>query len=271
MWLPEVALRCMQQLTIRFFILFFCALTGGQTTHAQLLSSHGAIVRGDSTKKQIALVFTADEFGEGLPAIINRLQKEKVKAGFFFTGRFYRNAAFQTYIQQLKKDEHYLGPHSDAHLLYCDWTRRDSLLVTRDSFEKDMAQNLSAMIALDLPVHRPHYFIPPFEWWNDSIAGWSKAMSLQLFNFTPGIRTAADYTWPELGASYKSSDWIIASIKNLLAEKPTVLNGAVILLHAGTDARRKDKLYNRLGELIGYLKKSGYRFSRIDALLQNER
>ena len=44
--------------------------------------SHGAIVRGDSTKKEIALVFTADEFGEGLPVIIKSLKKEKIKASF---------------------------------------------------------------------------------------------------------------------------------------------------------------------------------------------
>jgi endoglucanase len=42
----------------------------------------------------------------------------------------------------------------------------------------------------------------------------------------------------------------------------------VLLIHAGTDPRRKDKLYNRLDELISYLKKEGYSFKKIDALLQ---
>src|ERR1051325_10480124 len=56
--------------------------------------SHGAIVRGDSTKKSLALVFTADEFGEGLQYIEQTLRREKVKGSFFFTGRFYRNKEF---------------------------------------------------------------------------------------------------------------------------------------------------------------------------------
>ncbi|HVF96834.1 MAG TPA: polysaccharide deacetylase family protein, partial [Flavisolibacter sp.] len=208
-----------------------CSFVFGQ---AQLSYSHGAIVRGDSTKKEVALVFTADEYGEGLPAIIRTLKENRVKAGFFFTGRFYRNRTFQSSIQQLKKEGHYLGPHSDAHLLYCDWTKRDSLLVTRDSFDRDMEQNLAAMKSLGLPVHKPQFFIPPFEWWNDSTALWSKTAGFTLFNFTPGIRTAADYTWPEMGAQYKSSDWIISWLKGFVATRPRALNGAVILVHAGT-------------------------------------
>lgn len=231
---------------------------------------YGGVVRGDSTKKELSLVFTADEFGEGLSVIIQTLKEQKVKGGFFFTGRFYRNKAFSTSIQQLKNDGHYLGPHSDQHLLYCDWAKRDNLLVTKDSFNKDMAKNLSAMKAAGLPIQTPHYFIPPFEWWNDSITAWSKEKGLTLFNFTPGIRTNADYTYPEMGAAYKSSQWIVDWLKGLATIKPNGLNGAVILIHAGTDARRKDKFYDRLEELIDHFKRKGYGFKRIDELLESE-
>ena len=229
--------------------------------------SHGAIVRGDSTKKELALVFTADQFGEGLPVIITTLEKHKIKGSFFFTGRFFRNKTFQKNIKHLNNKGHYLGPHSDQHLLYCDWIKRDSLLVTKDSFSKDINQNLEAI--KDFGLHGPHsYFIPPFEWWNDSIAVWNKQLNLFLFNFTPGIRTAVDYTWPEL-PSYKNNDWIMNQLKQVAETKPTALNGSIILIHAGTDPRRKDKFYNRLEELIIYLKQKGYAFKRIDELLKN--
>lgn len=259
----------------KFILLFFCFIffTDGKAQQKEpytklnrTTSSHGAIIRGDSLKKEVSLVFTADEFAEGLPAIISTLKKENIRGSFFFTGRFYRNKTFKPFVQQLKKDGHYLGPHSDQHLLYCDWVKRDSLLVTKDSFDKDIIQNLNAMIAAGLPVVMPHYFIPPYEWWNDSIASWSKASGLTLFNFTPGIRTNADYTWPELGAAYKSSEWIINWLKEFVTNNPAKLNGAIILIHAGTDPRRQDKLYNRLSEVIEYLKERGYRFKKIDEL-----
>ena len=38
--------------------------------------SHGAIVRGDTTTKEIALVFTGDEFGDGGSFISETLKKK---------------------------------------------------------------------------------------------------------------------------------------------------------------------------------------------------
>lgn len=229
---------------------------------------HGAVVRGDSTKKEVALVFTADEYGEGLPVILKTLKRKNVKGAFFFTGRFYRNPAFQPYIRQLQQRDHYLGPHSDVHLLYCDWSKRDSLLVSRDSFSIDLKKNVATMKSLSLPLHPDHLFIPPFEWWNDSIAVWSRAAGFSLFNFSPGMRTAADYTWPELGAAYKSSGWLMDWLKNLIEKSPQQLNGAILLIHAGTDPRRGDKFYNRLPEIISMLREAGFAIRRVDALLR---
>lgn len=231
--------------------------------------SHGAIVRGDSTRRELSLVFTADETGEGLPVILQTLKEEGVKAGFFFTGRFYRNPLFQRSVLRAGSDGHYLGPHSDQHLLYCDWNVRDSLLVTQLHFERDLLQNKLAMLRLRLMTDTPQFFIPPYEWWNDSIAAWSRKAGYKLFNFTPGLRTNTDYTWPEMGATYKSSDWIMAWLKDFIQAKPNGLNGAILLLHAGTDPRRKDKFYKRLKEMIGLLKAGRYSFVRVDDLLQD--
>jgi peptidoglycan/xylan/chitin deacetylase (PgdA/CDA1 family) len=60
----------------------------------------------------------------------------------------------------------------------------------------------------------------------------------------------------------------MASIKKFKETNADGLNGVVLLIHAGTDPRRKDNLYNRLDELIGYLKKEGYKIKRIDELLK---
>lgn len=228
---------------------------------------HGAAVRGDSTKKEVALVFTADEFGEGLSVICKTLHANKIKGSLFFTGRFFRNASFRPYINQLQRRGHYIGPHSDEHLLYNDWVKRDSLLVSRDSFLVDLANNIAAMKALSLPAYPDHFFIPPYEWWNDSITVWSKAAGFRLFSFTPGMRTAADYTYPEMGVSYKSSQWILDWLKDLLTKSPQKLYGAIILVHAGTDPRRPDKLYDRLQEMITMFRLNGFAFRRVDELL----
>ncbi|MBB1282844.1 polysaccharide deacetylase family protein [Flavisolibacter sp. BT320] len=250
-----------------FLFLLGCTVTTAQQKKA-LTYVQGAIVRGDSTQKELAIIFTADEFGEGLPAIITQLKAQNIKGGFFFTGRFYRNPQFHSAVQELQRDGHYLGPHSDNHLQYNDWTKRDSLLVTKDSFFVDLAKNIAVMQSLSLPIYPQHFFIPPYEWWNDSIAVWSRAAGVRLFSFTPGMRTAADYTYPEMGTSYKSSEWLLDWLQALIKTSPQKLNGAVLLVHTGTDPRRQDKLYDRLTEMITLLKKAGFTFRRVDELLQ---
>jgi peptidoglycan/xylan/chitin deacetylase (PgdA/CDA1 family) len=71
-----------------------------------------------------------------------------------------------------------------------------------------------------------------------------------------------------MGMSYRNSDTLMNRL--LTREKETGLNGAMILIHIGTDPRRTDKLYDRLPELIRVLKKRGYRFLRVDELLQRQ-
>ena len=64
----------------------------------------------------------------------------KIKASFFLTGDFCRNKSNREIIEKLKTDGHYIGPHSDKHLLYCSWEKRDSLLVTKKEFLSDLEE-----------------------------------------------------------------------------------------------------------------------------------
>ena len=230
--------------------------------------SHHAFIRGDSTQKEIALVFTGDEFGDGLSSIANTLAKHQIQGSFFFTGRFYRNPDFQPGIKQLYAQKNLMGPHSDQHLLYCDWAKRDSLLVTKDSLFADFYHNEDAMIAIGIKEEDiSQYYIPPYEWWNDAVGRWMDTANIHLFSFTPGTTSNADYTYPEMGNSYRSSASILNAIKKMNETRPAKLNGVVLLIHAGTDPRRKDKLYDQLDALIAYLKKEGYGFKKINELL----
>ena len=238
---------------------------GGGTSAASFQIDHGAIVRGDQNKKQIALVFTADEFGDGAEVIANTLQKQNVKASFFFTGRFYRNPAYHDVIARLKQEGNYLGPHSDQHLLYADWTKRDSLLVTKAQFSNDLETCLHSIEKFRVKRSSIKYFIPPYEWYNDSIAAWTKQIGIQLINYSPGTKSTADYTTPDM-SNYRTSHEIYQSILN--KENTDGLNGFILLVHFGTDPKRVDKFYNRLDELIQYLKQKKYSFIRVQDMLR---
>jgi peptidoglycan/xylan/chitin deacetylase (PgdA/CDA1 family) len=236
----------------------------------RLTYDHGAIVRGDTTRKEIALVFTGHEFSDGGEPIALTLKKQKVRASFFFTGDFYRASGNARLIEGLKRDGHYLGPHSDKHLLYCSWEKREELLVKKEEFVTDILHNYESMSAFGVEKDGVSYFIPPYEWYNDTIAAWTKDLGLVLFNFTPGTASNADYTTPDL-PNYKSSEEILRSIFEHDKSDPHGLNGFILLLHIGTHPDRKDKFYLRLDELIAALKSVGYSFVRIDRLLGRDK
>jgi endoglucanase len=229
--------------------------------------SHGAIVRGDTTTKKIALVFTGDEFGDGGRFISETLGKENIKASFFLTGNFYRNREFRPFIKELLKNGNYLGSHSDRHLLYCDWTKRDSMLISKKEFTDDLNNSFSEMAAFGIEKEEASYFLPPFEWYNDSIASWSNEMGLKLINFTGGTRSNADYTFPGMGSQYVDSKTIYNSIISYEHQSVSGMNGFILLVHIGTDPGRTDRFYFYLPELLKELKMCGYKFVRIDELL----
>ncbi|MBS1949872.1 MAG: putative secreted hydrolase [Cytophagales bacterium] len=231
-----------------------------------VVDPYGAIVRGDTTKKEIALVFTGDEFADGGDVIISTLKKYDIKGSFFLTGKFYTNPNFKNLIYRLKDGGHYLGPHSDQHLLYADWTKRDSMLVTENEFKTDLKNNYERIKVFGIKMKRAPYFIPPFEWYNLRISKWAKDLNLVLINFSPGTRSTADYTYPEMGKQYVSSEEIYHSILKFESSGKHHLNGFILLIHIGTDPRRTDKLYNKMDTLISELRKRNYTFRRIDEM-----
>ncbi|WP_423129617.1 glycoside hydrolase family 9 protein [Gaoshiqia sp. Z1-71] len=219
--------------------------------------SQGAIVRMNPSANKVYLIFSAHDLNEGAPFIRKSLKKNRVKASFFFTGKFYADPENQLLVKQLIDDGHFLGAHSDGHLLYADWNKRDSLLVGREQFEADLQANYQKMAEQGIDIRAVRSFLPPYEWYNKTVVNWAHQLGLTVINFTPGIRTNADYTTPDM-PNYQSSDAIFSSLEKFEKHDPHGLNGCLILIHAGTHPARTDKFYHRLNELISYLKKKGY-------------
>ncbi|SFP71093.1 Peptidoglycan/xylan/chitin deacetylase, PgdA/CDA1 family [Pseudarcicella hirudinis] len=224
-----------------------------------LTKEEGAIVRMNKKEKKIYLTFTGHTFNDGGELIAKVLKKHQVKANFFFTGDFYRNPAFKGTILQLIKDQHYLGGHSDKHLLYVPWENRDSLLVSKEDFLKDLSDNYTELAKFGIKREKSYAFMPPYEWYNSTISDWCKEQNITLVNYTGGTSSNADYTTPEM-KNYVSSDRIYQKIMDYEVKNAGGLNGFILLSHVGTDPARTDKFYYKLDKLISTLKKKGYTF-----------
>jgi endoglucanase len=232
----------------------------------QDVSRDGAIVRGPVREEAVAVVFTGHEFAEGGDAILQALAAHRARASFFLTGDFLRRGEFAPLVRRIVADGHYLGPHSDKHLLYCDWTEKKTL-VTREAFRADLDANLREIERFGARRAAVRYFLPAYEWCNQEIVRWAREMNLVTVNFTPGTRSTADYMEDHDPAFVPSAE-IVSSILRAEASDPHGLNGFLLLMHIGAGPRRTDKLHARLPGLLDALAGKGYRFVRVDELLR---
>lgn len=233
------------------------------TDNANVYEQAGAIIKGDPTKKRICLVFTADDKADGANTIISTLKKDKVKGGFFFTGKFYE--MYPDIVRQLVADGHYVGSHSYGHLLYAPWEKRDSMLVSKQQFVDDMLKSYNTMASFGISKEKAPYFIPPYEYYNSKVNGWAHEMGLQIINFTPGTGTNADYTTPDMGERYKSSAQLYKRLLDF--ERQHTLNGHFLMIHFGTHPSRTDKFYTLLPKIIKTLQHRGYTFVSVEEML----
>ncbi|MEI7525690.1 MAG: glycoside hydrolase family 9 protein [Mariniphaga sp.] len=226
------------------------------------VDANGAVVRFDKKKKTVYLIFSADEYGEGADHILSSLANARIKGSFFLTGNFLRNPRFKKVIERMLHDKHFIGPHSDRHLLYAPWEKQDSMLITRYQFDSDMTGNLNELLKFGIQASTVKYFLPPYEWYNTKISRWSGDRTMQLINFTPGVGTNGDYTTPQM-PNYKSSKILAEHLFEFEKINPDHLNGAIILIHLGTHPDRTDKFCSTLDQIIKTLKQKGYSFERL--------
>ena len=216
----------------------------------------GAVIRSDSTQKAIYLCFTGHDHFEGFDFVLGVLEENDIQGSFFLTGDFVRD--HRELVRDMRDAGHFVGAHSDRHLLYCDWDKRDSLLIPPDEIRADISANLDALGELGL---FPKVFMPPYEWYNAEVVEIARQLGQTTVNFSPGTRSNADYTTPEM-QNYVSSHDILGSIYQY--ESSYGMNGFHLLIHPGTDPGRTDKFYTRLPELVQELKQRGYSFGRFE-------
>jgi endoglucanase len=225
----------------------------------------GAIIRGDTSKKELALVFTGDTYANSAEPILGSLKERGIPASFFITGNFARNPDFRPAIDRLLAAGHYLGPHSDSHPLYCEWGDRDKSLISAAEFKDDLNANLAALRAVGgLKEGTPVLFIPPYEWYNRDQTKWCDEMGVTLINFTPGSGSNRDYV-PEGERTFVPSKELRDDILAYEQKDPHGLNGFLLLMHIG--AQRQDLLHTQLGSICDELTSRGYKFVRVDKLL----
>ena len=234
-----------------------------QKTLNVVKDKYDCVVRIKPEERNIFLVFTADSMFQGGEKILKTLKKNRIKGSFFFTGNALRMEEHKEIIEKIIKEEHYVGGHSDSHMLYAGWDNRDSLIVTYRQIEDDIIANARELEKFGITKEKSLWFLPPYEYYNDESVRITESLGYKVLNYTPGTSTPADYTTPSM-KNYRSSQQLIDQLLNF--EVVEGLNGAIILVHPGVSEERTDRLYDRLEEIIKHMTKLGYSFKSLNEI-----
>ncbi len=227
-------------------------------------TDEGAIRRGPTNKRRLALIFTADKYVEGAETIQQALAERDVVASFFVTGKTLAADGMRDWVRRAVEAGHYVGPHSHAHLLYAPWDDRQLMLVKKAAFQADLHRNLAELRDLGAAWSTPVYFVPPFEWHNRDHTAWAAELGCQMINFTLGTGSHRDFA-PEGHAAFRPSAQLAREILDHESSQTNGLNGHILLLHLGS--LRQDKMHPRVGPLMDELTQRGYEFVTVESLL----
>lgn len=226
----------------------------GDTLHSRL-DPHDVFVRLDTLSPKVYFIFSADSMFEGAPVALEAMAERGIKASFFFTGNYLRDSAHVPVINRIIKEGHYVGPHSDGHILLADWDRGRTPLVTPDSLIADLKANLRELARFGVTVDSIPFALPPFEWCNRSQAHVYRSVGIAPINPSPEIETYRDYTTPDM-PYYWTAERMLTQLFD--CEREHGLRGAIIIIHLGTQDARPDKLYNHLPAIFDTLTARGY-------------
>lgn len=229
------------------------------------------ITRGPKAEKTIALVFTAGYFCEGGPAFLDTLKEHDAKASFFILSAAARaqDAASKCNVvmPRLVSEGHYVGPHSDTHPEMVD-AQGGKTKVTRQKFDAEVKKNIDVLRGKGVTGNM-RYWMPPSETFNDQLSQWSAENGLATVHLTDCPQTRGDYLSVASQGGKFSNDAILKRVFDCEAKDPSHLNGAILFFHLGVGTARedKDKFHNAFPTLMKTLVADGYKFVRIDEML----
>ena len=238
----------------------FGAVRSFERGHEVELDRHGCVVAVDPDSPVVHLIFSADSMFEGGEYALSVLDSFGIKGNFFFTGNYLRLPEWSDITRRIIDGGHYVGSHSDRHLLLADWDAARTELVTPDSMLADLAHGYAELARWGVDTAAAVWTLPPYEWCSEAQAAVYRTAGITPVQPTPGIQTFRDYTVPGT-PEYRTSAYMLGQLYEF--EKERGLGGANILIHLGTWDSRTDKLYRHLPAIIDTLKARGYRIETL--------
>lgn len=228
--------------------------------------------RGSLLEKKIALTFDGDYLDNITAEILDILKQEQVQCTMFLTGRYMRR--YGDIVKRMVVEGHEIGNHSwtHPHLTTYEQNRQHQTLpaITTEVVQQELLKTAELFRQITGKQMSP-YWRAPFGEHNAEIRAWAAAVGFRHIGWTIGKNwedgmDTLDWVADKSAASYHSADEIAEKILSFAQNNSYGANGAIILMHLGTQ-RSDDYPHLKLPNIIQQLKKNGYQFVTISEML----
>jgi peptidoglycan/xylan/chitin deacetylase (PgdA/CDA1 family) len=228
--------------------------------------------RGNLTDKKIALTFDGDYLDNITSEILDILKEENIRCTIFLTGRYIRR--YSDLVKRMVAEGHEIGNHSwdHPHLTtfeqnHLHQTRPE---ITSEKVQQELLKTAELFRQVTGKMMAPLWRAPYGEH-NAEIRNWAAAVGFRQIGWTVGKdwddgMDTLDWVANKSATTYHSADEIAEKILSFANNNPYGANGAVILMHLGTQ-RNDDYPHLKLPFIIQQFKGMGYQLVTISEML----
>lgn len=245
-------------------------LTFGRPTISYLTRDFS---RGDISVPRIAFTFDGGYLNNATADILDILKHEDVKATIFLTGIFLRK--YPELVKRMVAEGHEIGNHtwSHPHLTTFESNRRHFTLdtITREQLHEQLS--LTEILFRKITgKEMVKFWRAPYGEHNLQIRQWAADLGYKHIGWTLGRgwedgMDTLDWVADKNSSAYHSAEEISDKILTFGAKTKHGANGAIVLMHLGTE-RKDDYPHLKLPYIIDQLKKMNYEPVLISEMMQ---
>ncbi len=232
--------------------------------------------RGPLDCRALSLTFDGGSSNNVSDEILDILKQFQVRATFFLTGEFIRK--YPHTVRRIVTEGHEVGNHTWSHPHLTTYAE-NGLHTTREGVtEKFIREQLLRTAALFKAVtgrEMAPIWRAPYGEYNSEILKWAASVGFRHVGWTTGTgwkesMDTMDWIADKNTKGYHTAEEIAEKILNFARSSQPAANGAIILMHLGSE-RKEDQPHKKLPEIIQGLRKEGYSLVTVSELISRKK
>lgn len=230
-----------------------------------------SLTRGSAEAARIVLSFDGGSSDRGTREVLDALRERAIRTTVFLTGEFI--ADYPELTRQIVADGHEVGNHTYTHPHLVRFERHEAVTrITRERFESELL-GTSAMFREVTGRDMAPYWRAPFGEENRELRAWAAALGYVHVGWTRGSKynlDALDWVSSRSSRNFHTPEKLAQRILDFDSANRTTFNGAIILMHLGSDRPADERMNRALPSLLDEFRRRGFAFVRISELISSE-